>query len=48
MISAEANPENVSAARKAGVDGYVTKPFDAETLRDNIRYAMGARFAAAA
>jgi two-component system, chemotaxis family, chemotaxis protein CheY len=40
MVSAEANAENVSAARKAGASGYITKPFDAETLRGRIEIAL--------
>ncbi len=40
MVSAEASPEHVSAARKAGANAYVTKPFDAETLRERIELAL--------
>lgn len=40
MISAEAAPENVAAAKKAGASGYVIKPFDAQTLRARIETAF--------
>lgn len=40
MISAEASPENLSAARKAGACGYVVKPFDALTLKARIAAAF--------
>ena len=39
MISAEAAPENVAAARQAGARAYIVKPFDAETLRERIAAA---------
>jgi two-component system chemotaxis response regulator CheY len=42
MISAEASPENLAAARKAGARGYVVKPFDAETLNARIAAAFAA------
>ena len=34
MITAEARTENLAAARKAGVDNYIVKPFDAPTLQN--------------
>ena len=40
MITAEARPENVIEAKKAGVDNYVTKPFNAETLESKIRNVL--------
>jgi len=36
MITAEARTENLAAARKAGVDNYIVKPFDAPTLKTKI------------
>ena len=42
MISAEAAPENLAAARKAGASAYIVKPFDAETLRERIIAACAA------
>lgn len=40
MITAEARPENVQEAKKAGVDNYIIKPFNAETLESKIKAAM--------
>jgi two-component system chemotaxis response regulator CheY len=40
MITAEAKPENVMEARKSGVDNYIVKPFNAETLESKIKAAM--------
>ena len=40
MVSAEASPENVAAAKKAGAAAYVVKPFDALTLRARIDSAL--------
>ncbi|MFA5593397.1 MAG: response regulator [Micavibrio sp.] len=39
MITAEAKPENVMEARQAGVDNYIVKPFNAETLESKIKTA---------
>jgi len=36
MVTAEALQENIVAAAKAGVNDYVVKPFDAQTLRGKI------------
>jgi two-component system, chemotaxis family, chemotaxis protein CheY len=36
MVSAESKPENVIAAKKAGVNNYIIKPLNAETLRAKI------------
>ena len=36
MVSADLDPENVVAARKAGAGGYVVKPFDAQVLKARI------------
>ena len=36
MITAESKTENVIAARKAGVDDYIVKPFNAATLKTKI------------
>ena len=33
MMTAEAQTENVIDAKKAGVNNYIVKPFDAETLK---------------
>jgi two-component system chemotaxis response regulator CheY len=36
LVTAEALKENVVEAVKAGVNGYIVKPFTAETLREKI------------
>ncbi|MEO1090611.1 MAG: response regulator [Pseudomonadota bacterium] len=36
MITAESKTENVVAAKEAGVNNYIVKPFNAETLRTKI------------
>ena len=36
MMTTNARRENVIAARKAGVDNYIVKPFTAATLREKI------------
>ena len=36
MVTAESKTENVIAAKKAGVDNYIVKPFNAQTLRSKI------------
>ena len=33
MITAESKTDNVIAAKKAGVNNYIVKPFNAQTLR---------------
>jgi two-component system, chemotaxis family, chemotaxis protein CheY len=37
MITAESKTENVIAAKRAGVDNYIVKPFNAQTLEHKIR-----------
>ena len=36
MITAESKTENVIAAKKAGVNNYIVKPFNAQTLKAKI------------
>ena len=36
MITAESKTDNVIAAKKAGVNNYIVKPFNAQTLRAKI------------
>lgn len=36
MVTAEAKKENVVAAAQAGANGYIVKPFTAETLSEKI------------
>ena len=43
LITAEAKPENILAARQAGVDGYLLKPFGADALRAAIVDALTKR-----
>jgi two-component system chemotaxis response regulator CheY len=40
MITAESKTENVIAAKQAGVSNYIVKPFNAETLRENIEKVL--------
>jgi two-component system chemotaxis response regulator CheY len=42
MVTAEAKTENVVAAKKAGVNNYIVKPFNAETLRSKISTVFSA------
>lgn len=37
MVTAEAKRENIIAAAHAGADGYIVKPFNAQTLDEKIR-----------
>jgi two-component system chemotaxis response regulator CheY len=36
MVTAESKTENVVAAKQAGVNNYIVKPFNAETLKSKI------------
>jgi two-component system chemotaxis response regulator CheY len=36
MVTAESKTENVVAAKKAGVNNYIVKPFNAQTLKGKI------------
>jgi len=42
MVTAEAKTENVVAAKKAGVNNYIVKPFNAQTLQSKIAAVLGA------
>jgi len=42
MITAESKTENVVAAKQAGVNNYIVKPFNAETLRAKMAAVIGA------
>ncbi|GLK70049.1 response regulator [Ancylobacter dichloromethanicus] len=42
MITAEAKSENVIAAKKAGVNNYIVKPFNAQTLKSKIETVFDA------
>lgn len=41
MVTAEAKTENVVAAKKAGVNNYIVKPFNAATLRSKLTSVIG-------
>ena len=41
MITAESKTENVIAAKKAGVNNYIVKPFNAQTLKNKIDAVFG-------
>ena len=45
MVTAESKTDNVIAARKAGVSGYIVKPFNAATLKAKIDAVFTARAA---
>ena len=42
MVTAESKTENVIAAKKAGVNNYIVKPFNAETLKQKMTSVFGA------
>ena len=41
MVTAESKPENVVAAKQAGVSNYIVKPFNAETLKSKLVSILG-------
>ena len=41
MVTAESKPENVIAAKQAGVSNYIVKPFNAETLKGKLTSVIG-------
>ncbi|MGZ5863033.1 MAG: response regulator, partial [Methyloceanibacter sp.] len=41
MVTAESKTENVIAAKKAGVNNYIVKPFNAATLKAKIDAVFG-------
>jgi two-component system, chemotaxis family, chemotaxis protein CheY len=42
MVTAESKTENVIIAKQAGVNNYIVKPFNAETLKQKISAVLGA------
>lgn len=42
MVTAESKTENVIAAKEAGVNNYIVKPFNADTLKKKIESVLGA------
>lgn len=41
MVTAESKTENVVMAKQAGVNNYIVKPFNAETLKTKISSVLG-------
>ena len=41
MVTAESKTENVVAAKQAGVNNYIVKPFNADTLKQKIASVLG-------
>jgi len=41
MVTAESKSENVLAAKEAGVTNYITKPFNAQTLKNKLTTVIG-------
>lgn len=41
MVTAESKVENVVAAKAAGVNNYIVKPFNAETLKGKLTSVLG-------
>lgn len=41
MVTAESKTENVIAAKEAGVNNYIVKPFNAETLKGKLVSILG-------
>ncbi len=41
MVTAESKTDNVIAAKKAGVNNYIVKPFNAETLKTKLQAVLG-------
>ena len=41
MVTAESKTENVLAAKQAGVNNYIVKPFNADTLKTKLSSVLG-------
>lgn len=41
MVTAESKPENIIKAKQCGVDNYIVKPFNAETLKQKLVMVLG-------
>jgi two-component system chemotaxis response regulator CheY len=41
LITAESKVENIVAAKQAGVNNYIVKPFNAATLKDKLMTVLG-------
>jgi two-component system, chemotaxis family, chemotaxis protein CheY len=42
MVTAESKPDNIIAAKQAGVSNYIIKPFSADTLKQKMASVLGA------
>lgn len=42
MVTAESKPENIIAAKQAGVSNYIVKPFNGVTLKQKLEAVFGA------
>ncbi len=42
MVTAESKPENIIKAKQAGVNNYIVKPFNVETLKTKMTGVFGA------
>jgi two-component system, chemotaxis family, chemotaxis protein CheY len=42
MITAEGKPENIITSKEAGVNNYLVKPFNADTLKEKLTTTIGA------
>ena len=41
LVTAESKAENIIAAREAGVNNYIVKPFNADTLKTKLSQVLG-------
>jgi two-component system, chemotaxis family, chemotaxis protein CheY len=41
LITAESKPQNIIAAKQAGVSNYIVKPFNANTLKEKLVAVLG-------
>ena len=41
MVTAESKPENIIKAKQAGVNNYIVKPFNGETLKSKMAAVIG-------
>ena len=41
LITAESKPENIIAAKQAGVNNYIVKPINANTLKEKLSAVLG-------
>lgn len=41
MVTADSKPENIMAAKEAGVTNFIVKPFSSETLRTKLSSILG-------